>query len=51
MLAGKPNCFCAGLDVKLLATSDHAGLREFFGAYLSALQTPWCASISRWSLP
>ena len=39
VLAGKPNCFCAGLDVKLLATSDHAGLREFFGAYLSALQT------------
>ena len=39
VLAGKPNCFCAGLDVKLLATSDHAGLREFFSTYLSALQT------------
>lgn len=39
VLAGKPNCFCAGLDVKLLATSDRDGLREFFATYLSALQT------------
>ena len=39
VLAGKPNCFCAGLDVKLLATSDRAGLRDFFASYLSALQT------------
>ncbi|CAH0999685.1 putative enoyl-CoA hydratase echA8 [Neolewinella maritima] len=39
VLAGKPNCFCAGLDVKMLATSDEQGLREFFASYLSALQT------------
>ncbi|MBB4078532.1 enoyl-CoA hydratase/carnithine racemase [Lewinella aquimaris] len=39
VLAGKPHCFCAGLDVKMLATSDKQGLRDFFSAYLSALQT------------
>ncbi|MCP9235753.1 enoyl-CoA hydratase/isomerase family protein [Lewinella sp. JB7] len=39
VLAGKPHCFCAGLDVKMLATSDRAALRDFFVAYLSALQT------------
>ena len=39
VLAGKEGCFCAGLDVRMLATSDAAGLREFFRAYLTALQT------------
>jgi enoyl-CoA hydratase/carnithine racemase len=39
VLAGKPNCFCAGLNVKMLATSDVDGLRAFFHAYLTALRT------------
>lgn len=39
VLAGRPDCFCAGLNVVTLATSDTAALREFFSAYLSALQT------------
>ncbi|NJB87583.1 3,2-trans-enoyl-CoA isomerase [Lewinella marina] len=39
ILAGKPHCFCAGLNVMALATSDRAGLREFFQTYLTALQT------------
>ena len=39
VLTGKPACFCAGLDVKMLATSDTKALKEFFSAYLSALQT------------
>jgi enoyl-CoA hydratase/carnithine racemase len=39
VLAGKPHCFCAGLNVKMLATSDGAGLREFFATYLTALRT------------
>ena len=39
VLAGRENCFSAGLDVRMLATSDVAGLREFFRAYLTALQT------------
>ena len=39
VLAGKPGCFCAGLNVKMLATSKPAELREFFSSYLSALQT------------
>lgn len=38
VLAGKPHCFCAGLNVVTLATSDTRALREFFSAYLSALQ-------------
>ncbi len=39
VLAGKPHCFCAGLNVRTLATSDRDGLREFFFTYLAALQT------------
>lgn len=39
VLAGKRDCFCAGLDIKMLATSDEKQLKEFFSAYLSALQT------------
>ncbi|PPK88903.1 enoyl-CoA hydratase/carnithine racemase [Neolewinella xylanilytica] len=39
VLAGRPHCFCAGLDVMLLATSNQEELAEFFSAYLSALQT------------
>ena len=38
VLAGKDHCFSAGLDVRMLATSDAAGLRTFFRTYLSALQ-------------
>ena len=38
VLAGRPHCFSAGLDVRMLATSDADGLREFFHTYLSALQ-------------
>ena len=38
VLAGKDHCFSAGLDVRMLATSDAAGLREFFRTYLAALQ-------------
>ena len=38
VLSGRDNCFSAGLDVRMLATSDAAGLREFFQTYLSALQ-------------
>ncbi len=39
VLAGRPNCFCAGLNVMTMAKADAAGLREFFSTYLSALQT------------
>ncbi|WP_116126883.1 enoyl-CoA hydratase/isomerase family protein [Lewinella sp. IMCC34183] len=39
VLAGRPHCFCAGLNVMALATSDREGLREFFFTYLAALQT------------
>ena len=38
VLAGRPHCFSAGLDVRMLATSNADGLREFFHTYLSALQ-------------
>ena len=39
VLAGRPHCFCAGLNVVALATADAKGLREFFRTYLAALQT------------
>ncbi|MGB3800862.1 MAG: enoyl-CoA hydratase/isomerase family protein [Lewinella sp.] len=39
VLAGRPHCFSAGLDVRMLATSDRDGLTEFFAAYLTALRT------------
>ncbi|WP_116106406.1 enoyl-CoA hydratase/isomerase family protein [Lewinella sp. IMCC34191] len=39
VLAGRPHCFSAGLDVMMLATSDHQGLADFFAAYLTALQS------------
>ena len=39
VLAGRPHCFSAGLDVRMLASSNADELREFFHAYLSALQT------------
>ena len=39
VLAGKPDCFCAGLNVVTLATSDRPALRAFFASYLAALQT------------
>lgn len=38
VLAGRPHCFCAGLNVVTLATSDREELREFFYTYLAALQ-------------
>lgn len=38
VLAGKPDCFCAGLNVVTLATSAQAGLPEFIRAYLATLQ-------------
>ncbi len=39
VLAGRPHCFCAGLDVRMLATSNKDELAHFFYAYLAALQT------------
>ena len=39
VLAGKPDCFCAGLNVMTMAKADKEGLREFFSTYLYALQT------------
>ena len=39
VLTGRPHCFCAGLNVMTLATSDRDGLREFFFTYLAALQS------------
>ncbi len=39
VLAGRPNCFCAGLNVMTMAKSEEEGLRQFFSTYLAALQT------------
>ncbi len=39
VLAGKPHCFCAGLNVMTMAKADQEGLQEFFATYLAALKT------------
>jgi 3,2-trans-enoyl-CoA isomerase len=39
ILAGRPNCFSAGLDIVSLAQADREGGKNFWRAYLGAIQT------------
>jgi len=39
ILAGRPHCFSAGLDILSLAQSDHEGGKNFWRAYLGAIQS------------
>ena len=39
ILAGRPNCFSAGLDIVSLAQADREGGKDFWRAYLGAVQS------------
>jgi len=39
ILAGRPHCFSAGLDILSLAQSDREGGKNFWRAYLGAIQS------------